>query len=655
MTYPLNPALECDIVMKGGITSGVIYPRVVCELAKSYRLRSVGGSSAGAIAAAGAAAAELGRTAGGFELLEVLPHDITAASPAGGSTLFRLFQPTKQAYPLYRAFTAGMGKSAPALRTVFAVLTAFWLWCLAGAAPGIVLLAICALGSGPARFAGVVAGLTVALFGGVLGIAAGVVKTLAGVSGFGLCTGMPGAGGKGADALTPWLHERFQSMAGRAGGKVLTFGDLAAGRIELRTMTTNLTRSQPMPMPWATQEYFFEPADMRQLFPEDVVRWMEEHPPIAGPDGNDLSPSEVRKRDLLRAQAGSKRPWPAPDDVPVVVATRMSLSFPVLITAVPLYAVNYNLAANRAARAVADDWLTANPDRPAAEGAALQEARPTFDVNWFSDGGICANLPVQFFDAPLPTRPTFAVDLEPFPPDRTKSSNEAENCYLPIANNAGQLRPWTTLSSSGIGALGAFLNQIVNTASGWVDAAQLVMPGYRDRVVTIYHDNQEGGMNLAMPAEIVTGLANRGDAAAAKLVEKFAGTPEDKQPAWGWNNQRWIRFRTATAGLNAWVTKFQDNYKAAVPKATPYADLAGMNASAPLPSYPFSRVADRNTVNDVTAHLLAMAATWGTENALSDNAPRPQPQLRLVPDDGVASSLADRAANTPTEDQARQA
>src|SRR3984893_10935105 len=399
MTYPLNPALECDIVMKGGITSGVIYPLVVCELAKSYRLRSVGGSSAGAIAAAGAAAAELGRTAGGFELLEglpphitaaappaggserleVLPHDIPAASPAGGSTLFRLFQPTKQAYPLYRAFTAGMGKSAPALRTVFAVLTAFWLWCLAGAAPGIVLLAICALGSGPARFAGVVAGLTVALFGGVLGIAAGVGKTLAGVAGVGLCTGMPGAGGKGADALPPWLHERFQSMAGRAGGKVLTFGDLAAGRIELRTMTTNLTRSHPMPMPWATQEYFFEPADMRQLFPEDVVRWMEEHPPMAGPDGNDLSPSEVRKRDLLRAQAGSKRPWPAPDDVPVVVATRMSLSFPVLITAVPLYAVNYNLAPNRAARAVADDWLTANPDRTAAQGAALQEARATFD------------------------------------------------------------------------------------------------------------------------------------------------------------------------------------------------------------------------------------------------------------------------------------
>ena len=42
MTYAESPLLQCDIIMKGGITSGVIYPRAVCELAKTYRLRSVG-------------------------------------------------------------------------------------------------------------------------------------------------------------------------------------------------------------------------------------------------------------------------------------------------------------------------------------------------------------------------------------------------------------------------------------------------------------------------------------------------------------------------------------------------------------------------------------------------------------------------------------
>ena len=55
-TAKLTKENECDLVMKGGITSGVIYPRAVCQLAATRRLRNVGGTSAGAIAAAGAAA-----------------------------------------------------------------------------------------------------------------------------------------------------------------------------------------------------------------------------------------------------------------------------------------------------------------------------------------------------------------------------------------------------------------------------------------------------------------------------------------------------------------------------------------------------------------------------------------------------------------------
>ncbi|MGB6519619.1 MAG: patatin-like phospholipase family protein, partial [Candidatus Cybelea sp.] len=43
--------LECDVVMKGGIASGVVYPGAVYELSKTYRFRNIGGTSAGAIAA----------------------------------------------------------------------------------------------------------------------------------------------------------------------------------------------------------------------------------------------------------------------------------------------------------------------------------------------------------------------------------------------------------------------------------------------------------------------------------------------------------------------------------------------------------------------------------------------------------------------------
>ncbi|GAA3284266.1 patatin-like phospholipase family protein [Dactylosporangium vinaceum] len=51
-----------DLTMRGGTTSGVVYPLAVCEIARGYRVRNVGGASAGAIAAAATAAAELGRS-----------------------------------------------------------------------------------------------------------------------------------------------------------------------------------------------------------------------------------------------------------------------------------------------------------------------------------------------------------------------------------------------------------------------------------------------------------------------------------------------------------------------------------------------------------------------------------------------------------------
>jgi predicted acylesterase/phospholipase RssA len=51
-----------DLTMEGGTTSGVVYPLAVCELATNFRFRNVGGASAGAIAAALTAAAELVRS-----------------------------------------------------------------------------------------------------------------------------------------------------------------------------------------------------------------------------------------------------------------------------------------------------------------------------------------------------------------------------------------------------------------------------------------------------------------------------------------------------------------------------------------------------------------------------------------------------------------
>ncbi len=70
---------QCDLVMKGGITSGVVYPKLIAALADKYRFRNIGGTSAGAIAAGGCAAAEHGRmhqNPRAFEALSRLPEQL---------------------------------------------------------------------------------------------------------------------------------------------------------------------------------------------------------------------------------------------------------------------------------------------------------------------------------------------------------------------------------------------------------------------------------------------------------------------------------------------------------------------------------------------------------------------------------------------------
>jgi hypothetical protein len=94
----------------------------VCELAGTYRLRSIGGASAGAIGAAVAAAAEFNRAGGGFAKLDAVPAELNGPSPAGGSVLFRLFQPAKATRGLYQVFVSALGK--PGLSRILSVALA---------------------------------------------------------------------------------------------------------------------------------------------------------------------------------------------------------------------------------------------------------------------------------------------------------------------------------------------------------------------------------------------------------------------------------------------------------------------------------------------------------------------------------------------------
>jgi hypothetical protein len=108
--------------MKGGITSGVVYPSALVEFAHHYRLRGLGEASAGAIGAA------LGRRRirpnhGGFDVLTRIANEL------GGGALAKLFQPapaTRGLLPIMLRATAHdrAGAGTTGIRRVVAVAAA---------------------------------------------------------------------------------------------------------------------------------------------------------------------------------------------------------------------------------------------------------------------------------------------------------------------------------------------------------------------------------------------------------------------------------------------------------------------------------------------------------------------------------------------------
>src|SRR5437588_184189 len=100
-----DPGKECDLVMKGGIASGIVYPQAILTLAEKYRFRSIGGTSAGAIAAVLAAAAEYGRERGGFTALEAVRQCMIQPD-----AIFALFQPAPSTQPLWDTIWGVVGK-----------------------------------------------------------------------------------------------------------------------------------------------------------------------------------------------------------------------------------------------------------------------------------------------------------------------------------------------------------------------------------------------------------------------------------------------------------------------------------------------------------------------------------------------------------------
>jgi predicted acylesterase/phospholipase RssA len=605
--------------MKGGITSGIVYPGLAQVLSTTFKFRNVGGTSAGAIAAVATAAAELGRTTGkmpdSFKQLADLPNELkTMVGSPKQTTLKSLFTPEPTTTKAFDVLTRLVQTGLDA-KLFFLILADIWI----GIAATIALILAAwfgawLLGWGTNPVAWLISStLTVLLVSVVLLLL--LIKNIVQVisdNNFGLCSGK-GSASSPNPALTPWMEGLFDRLAGvDPSAPPLTFGDLWRGKsssyeldpdsdtspkspaINLELMTSDLTLGLPVRIPFDLRRYFFREEDMRRLFSDRVVKHLISHPRRTRDNKtDDYAYFEKRGFYLL----------PVPADLPVVVAARLSLSFPVLLSALPLYAVDYSLPVDKS--------------KPKAE-----QRLP--EVCWFSDGGITSNFPIHFFDQPLPGWPTFGINLAPFPPgSKPDASDQSKNVYLPPKPSQGGSQPvWTRLVPKK--SLPGFFGLILNTMQNWRDSSQSQLPGYRDRIVTVYLSPDEGGLNLDMSPELIDVLAERGKAAGRSLVAAFGAPGTDNR----WNAHRWTRFLSFIGMLSTAAEEFTRQFKTSVPWGS-YAELVQETAHPPPGCYKISPPIQRTASAFCNAFLKVHPADETC--ALYAQAPRARPVLRANP------------------------
>ena len=205
---------------------------------------------------------------------------------------------------------------------------------------------------------------------------------------------------------------------------------------------------------------------------------------------------------FARRRAGEYYYFPDAKRLPLIVGARMSLSFPLLISGVPLWTRDFTL---------------------------LEEAeRNRLRRCLFSDGGLSSNFPIHFFDRLMPNSPTFAISLDEFDKRRNR-----DHAWLP--SSAGSGIPLPVLPIDG---LGGFLMRLLMSAKDWQDNLQSTPPGYRERIAHVVLEPEEGEFNLAMDEATIRKIVGYGEQAGQALRDQF-----------DLDAHRWRRFLVAMARM----------------------------------------------------------------------------------------------------------
>lgn len=471
---------------------------------------------------------------------------------------------------------------------------------------------------------------------------------------YGLCSGRGAPDKYGVAGVTDWLYELIQELAGAdqpgkelkhpddpAKGRPVTVGDLWHGEkydpnqgelpreprdIQLALMVTDVTRGLSNRFPfmegWRGRLYFRED-EFRQLFPDEVVDWL-------------VRQSRFSKLDENVETEGFHR-LPPPHHLPLIMGARMSMSFPFLFRAIPLYTPNWSRTDHTSKHQLGKIWV--------------------------SDGGLTSNFPIHFFDSPLPSRPTFGITLvdetiehREVNPDAGEGDlqqrHREENwkrIWMPRKNQQDTYKviQYNDFEKGG-GSLGGFFFATFQTARNWSDTELTLMPGYRDRVVIVKLNKHEGGLNLDMPDEVIEQIGKRGAQAGQLLAARFDPNithdplyNEDVQL--NWTNHRWARFRMVMAATEQMLRKITHRWHmdSECPQDLPagvetYKSM--LDDQSRVPDYKWADEKQFVYACEAINELIGLVDKWqGDHNSFigsganpNADTPRPIAQLRLM-------------------------
>jgi hypothetical protein len=291
---------------------------------------------------------------------------------------------------------------------------------------------------------------------------------------------------------------------------------------------------------------------------------------------------------------------PPGEKLPVIVATRMSLSFPILLSAIPLYSFK---------------------DR---NSKPLKLEKEQLQKNWFSDGGICSNFPLHFFDSWLPSRPTFGINLLPNQDSNHSASNSSLDVTLPKADEEENL-DWIDLETN----LPKFLWQAFLTAQNYRETLQARSPGYKERIVQIRLAKDQGGLNLKMKPSVIEEIMKKGECAGCTLTYGF------NFPA-----HQWVRLQLLLGlieeklgGIGEVLNPKKDPEKVNCPEEVDYNDLlTKYQANQVNDEHPYPYSDDEVAKAKICLERMSESAeVWGKKPCLEENLPHPKPDLKITP------------------------